>query len=165
MKFKLLQYNVHPCLCYSEEYYINCTTGVNAMNESYTVPPAPVSDPRVNEPWINCATDHACARQCVENYIDKYRCGVTYVDKLMCASMQFSHLLSPVHARNYRHLTFSMDCYGVTSDALSCKQRWRIHRNGPNECTLPAPLENGLDFCCTTPCKCLTSAAQRCVSV
>ena len=49
---------------------------MNSAGVPYTLPPAPDADPSplINYPdWIDCAVDDACSRQCVANYIDKFR--------------------------------------------------------------------------------------------
>ena len=61
----------------SEAYYIDCTSGQDRFGNNYTVPFVPTGLPPDNfAQWIECAANEDCARQCVENYRDKYRCVI-----------------------------------------------------------------------------------------
>ena len=62
----------------SEDYYNECSTGNNSAGVPYMhlLPPVPDADPDPRRNYsdaVDCAVDDACSRQCVENYVDKFR--------------------------------------------------------------------------------------------
>ena len=89
--------------------------------------------------WIECAANSSCARQCVENYLDKFRYTRSSFQRI-------THFLA-------HKMYFRFQCFGTNDpEQVTCMQNWRLHRNGPSGCTQPAPRENDLTFCCSTPC-------------
>ena len=55
-------------------------------------------------------------------------------------------------------------CFGThNAEEVTCVQNWRLHRNGPSGCNMPAPRENDLTFCCSTPCESLSLLTLHCL--